>query len=444
MLAKYRQLQLLLIVGSLLVTPAAKAGVFKGHPYHDPHASVPSSSGTTWTDSGVAVSPHTTNCCPAAASGFPTEHLHDAHCPPPSFGPPAMPGGSAGRPNCPPVTNALLRVWVDDGAIVWVNGVRTMPQHLAGIHRGSRIFSLAGLVPGEIQEAIVQVQYCDACSPLPNTTPMQEKRELVQPGGSYDVRFAEWVIAEEVSPIEFLTPADDAIPTEEIASKIEAAAKRSEDAAGKSAAAALKATAAAKQAEDAIKGARAEIAKQLATASKFASDAAQSAKQAARTNSETFEFLDNGKPLVAWVKYKDDGSLAAFDFDGPTTRSKLSYKETSDALKRLRDVEIAVNYHFTIQIPDAAAPGGFRDETTFAILGRIAKFDAGAGQVNFFDRAHPAQHLSAQFKTELLKHWSKRYDGGRVKVEISAVRPNGTETPVAPVGNRITIELRGM
>ncbi len=93
--------------------------------------------------------------------------------------------------NCPPPTNALLRVWIDDCAMVWVNGQRTKPQRLAGVNRGSRIFSLTGLVPDEIQEAIVQVQLPDGQT--------NAETKLVQAGGSYEIRFPN-VVDFEVHP----------------------------------------------------------------------------------------------------------------------------------------------------------------------------------------------------------------------------------------------------
>jgi hypothetical protein len=416
MLSKYQHLGLLMIVGSLLVVPAAKGGgILKGHWYRDPHSSVRSSG-------GVYMAPRAANYPP------PTAHGEMALL----YGEPAFPIGIALGANYPPVTNALLRVWVDDNATVWVNGVRTKPQTLAGIHSGSRIFNLTGLVPGQIQEAVVQVQ-------LWNAMP-QEERKLVQPGGSYVIRFAPLQPPMEEMPVpRFESPPPepaDPFGADSAISRAEIAAKRSEDAAGKAEAEATKA-------EKVVEEAKVEIAEQLEEVRKLADAAAHFAKQAARTNTEAFEFLDNDKSVVAWVKYNDDdGSIADLHFDAKTTRSKLGYKETSGALAHLHDIQIVMNYHFTIQSPDASAPGAFKDESTFEMVGHLATFDAGVGEAVFFDEDEPDQHLSADFKTELMNKWSKRYHGGRVKVEIRAIRPNGTEAPVAPVGNRITIEIR--
>ena len=129
----------------------------------------------------------------AVGSSYTSGHLIDAPCPSCEIAghAAAMQGhaytssgyaGIAGSAtNCPPPTNALLRVWVDDCAMVWVNGQRTKPQRLAGVNRGSRIFSLTGLAPVEIQEAVVHVLMLDG--------QLMTEKKLVQAGGSYVVRF---------------------------------------------------------------------------------------------------------------------------------------------------------------------------------------------------------------------------------------------------------------
>ena len=92
--------------------------------------------------------------------------------------------GSSSR--CPTPTNALLRIWVDERATILVNGHKTKSQRLAGVNRGSRMISLTGLVPGDIQEAVVEATLVSYGTPLRLT-----ERLPVQAGESFEVRFTQ-------------------------------------------------------------------------------------------------------------------------------------------------------------------------------------------------------------------------------------------------------------
>lgn len=159
---------------------------YKSGWYSDPIFSSPSSPGVGSSyDPGLSIG---ATCPSCGMPGYAGEMLFDPG--PLSY---ALPheavlgaGGSTGsRANCPPPTNALLRVWVDEHAMVRVNGVKTKPQRLGGVHRGSRVFSLTGLTPDEIQEVLVEVEMFDAFHGVSK----QEKTQTVQAGGSYELRF---------------------------------------------------------------------------------------------------------------------------------------------------------------------------------------------------------------------------------------------------------------
>jgi len=79
-----------------------------------------------------------------------------------------------------PTTMATMRVWVDDGAIVTINGYRTNTWRTPA--DGFRIFTLPGLTPGQLRKATVDVRINDHFIPI-------EVTELVTAGGCYDVRF---------------------------------------------------------------------------------------------------------------------------------------------------------------------------------------------------------------------------------------------------------------
>ena len=157
---------------------------YKSGWYVDPSFSSPTSlsSGLSYT-TGFAVNP---SCASCGIHGYAGEVVSD-----PGLLSYALPAGSGAtgiadsHAKCPPPTNALLRVWVDDCATVWVNGVQTKPQRLGGVHRGSRIFSLTGLLRDEIQKALVEVEICDVYGAVSK----QEETQTVQAGGSYELRF---------------------------------------------------------------------------------------------------------------------------------------------------------------------------------------------------------------------------------------------------------------
>ncbi len=349
------------------------------------------------------------------------------------------PGATAA---CPPAGNALLRVWVSDEATVWVNGQVTKPQTLAGVYRGSRIFSLTGLKPGTCHETTIEVQH-------PGHDKVG-KTEAVQAGQCVEVRFVEPQPTQgDRAQVQESDPTLEGIQTlleqakEELARiKLEAQSVReAQQRVAEQAALARKAAndaAAAQSASEQVLG-QSRIAQ--AQADSAAAMALQAARQAARTNSESFEFAQNNVPVVAWVKYLNDGGLSELLFDGPSTPSHLEFRETSGAHSALTGVEVAVQYRFVIQVPDAQ--GDFQNVARFESARRTAIFQQGTARVPFFARESPEQLLSAQFRELLRQHWSQRFaPAGRVKVEIVGFRPNGQEVPIAPVGNRLTIEMR--
>ena len=427
MLRKSQHLGLLVMVATLLVASAAKAGVFKGHPYYDPHSSVPFSAAMSADGPGVYVMPHAANCCPGNPLEIvPPYRNYEASSHMQLHAATTLPYASARRPNCPPPTNALLRVWVDDHAMVWVNGRRTKPQMLAGVHRGSRIFTLTGLAPDEIREAIVRVEMYDGF----HVVLQQEKKELVQAGQTYEIRFDDpCPLTTRLSPYGPSGRMDPGSRAEQAASNAETAKRDAETAAED-------AQATEDRINQVVDAAREEFSKQVRETKKLKAAAAHSAKQAARSDSETFDFVQDHKSLVAWVKYADDGGISELRFDR-LTRTDLEFKETSGSLENLTDVKIPMNYYFAIETPERTV------ERKFELLGQPVSFSKGSGKASFFDPDEPDKHLSSEFKKAITQNWSKRFnDTMRIKVEIKAIRPNGEEAEVAPLGKRITIEVQ--
>ena len=85
------------------------------------------------------------------------------------------------RRDCPPVTTAKLQLWVPDCCEVFINRQRTKPQTLAGVHKGSRIFELAGLdTEPFIPYCLIQVIY---------NGEVYSRTIPVAVGGDYKVRF---------------------------------------------------------------------------------------------------------------------------------------------------------------------------------------------------------------------------------------------------------------
>lgn len=206
MLSSTKTSLLLLLIGlfnTVLVTTHVQAQRFKGHWYVDP--TTPLSLGYVPVESG---------CMPVESGYVPFNSTYapfDSSCVP--VDPNSMSGpmprgmvtgasGSARAANrCPPPTNALLRVWVDDRATVWVNGQETKPQRLAGIHRGSRIFSLTHLLRDEMREATIEVAlYIDGVEAVRMPATILE----VRAGKTYESFFPPNLLAhadmEEVSP----------------------------------------------------------------------------------------------------------------------------------------------------------------------------------------------------------------------------------------------------
>ena len=105
----------------------------------------------------------------------------------------------------------------------------------------------------------------------------------------------------------------------------------------------------------------------------------------------------------------------------------------------MNGVEVAFKYYFTLQIPEATVPGGFRDEETFAVREQTVVFDNGEANVPFFDKSRPGEHLSATIKSRITEKWTRSHQGYRVKVGITAALPNGPEQAIGPTGSPMTI-----
>jgi len=87
--------------------------------------------------------------------------------------------------NCPRSNNATLRLWIADEMTVEINGQTTKQQMLAGIHQGSRIFSLEALEFDKVSPCDIIVVTCDDFG-----QPVRLRHSFaVQAGKSYVVRF---------------------------------------------------------------------------------------------------------------------------------------------------------------------------------------------------------------------------------------------------------------
>ena len=209
----------LIVVLVLIIAPATWAGILKGHPYQDQHFNL---DGTSRGGSGtiaamsqgvrgdLATSVETSTCPNATGTGA-------------SAGSSGSSGSRGGV--CPPVHNAILRLWVPDGITVTINGHPTRPQTLGGIYRNSRIFSLEGLESNRVSECEIVVDMVDEQGGTMldlSGTPLRARRGIsVQAGGHYEVRFPDgfeqFVPPMEMPPTtvvsEELLPATEGTPT---------------------------------------------------------------------------------------------------------------------------------------------------------------------------------------------------------------------------------------
>jgi hypothetical protein len=259
------------------------------------------------------------------------------------------------------------------------------------------------------------------------------------------VQVEETTAAAKKNAQEAATAAKTAKDTADLAAKAAVAAKNT---VGEAKAAAIEAKRAADEAAEA-----AGTAKTTAGETKTAAIAARSTAEAAAAVSKTaserqsllhakFVLQDNEEALKAYIKYTDDGRLEKLTFDAET-RKQLGYRETSGALANLSDVTLKMIYRITIQVPDAQKPGSFKNALVFDLPpGEEATFDEGEASVEFYDVDEKDEHLSSRLRDLLIDKWRLNgHENGRVKVEIIALRRNGTEMAVAPEGNRITIEV---
>jgi len=327
------------------------------------------------------------------------------------------------------VCNSILRVWIDDNAIVTVNGKETQPQHWTGSFCGSRLFSISGLTPNRDKEVIVLARYQE-----PGQVECAiEERTVVQLGGYHEVRLQnpnqlayngvhEQVIANHLHAIPDDMSRNSAVLIAE-------SVKRAQEAAAK-------AQMFADRAEKRFGETMAEINTANEHVSKQAEIAEQGAKQAARNNSETIELEQDHKPIVMWVSYSNNGSIAELALDHLTPQAyKLIGK--GGAIQNLAGLDIVLNFYFTVEKAGSV-------ERNFQLLEQTGTFNKGESLLTFISsepvEAPPMWH---QFATAIQNNWSRIYHGEQqIKVAIKAIRPDGSEFEVAGVGNRLTIEFR--
>ena len=155
--SKCRLLWLFFSIGLLVNAPLSNAI----HPYQDRHFPLGSTSASSVSTAGTH-----SNCFPSGTGMVAGSGLSSAQ-------------GS----NCPPVTNAILQLYVPDCLQVVVNGQPTKPQTLGGIHKNSRILSLEGL-------SQTKVSPCDIVVYLPRVGETKYAHSLnVRAGERYEVRF---------------------------------------------------------------------------------------------------------------------------------------------------------------------------------------------------------------------------------------------------------------
>jgi len=327
------------------------------------------------------------------------------------------------------VSNTILRVWVDDNAIVTVNGKETQPQHWTGSFCGSRLFSLSGLAPNRAKEVIVLARYQEPGQ----VEHAIEERTVVQLGGYHEVRFQDANhLAYNGVPEQVIANYPHAIPDDisrNGAALISDAVKRAQEAAAK-----------AQMFADMAETQFSETVSKLDAATDYfstlAEKAEQGAKQAARSNSETINLEQDNKPIIVWVSYSNNGSIADMALDHLTPQAyKLIGKV--GAIQNLAGVDVVLNFYFTVETPAKV-------EREFQLLAQTATFNKGESLLTFnSNEPVEASAMWSQFAPEIQNNWSKIYhDKQQIKVAIKAIRPDGKEFEVAGVGNRLTIEFR--
>lgn len=104
-------------------------------------------------------------------------------------------------PKCPPVDNAILKLWVPDEFQVEVNGQKTKPQTLGGIHRNSRIFTLQGLSANRVSACEISVAVHNEFG----ETIIYSRSIAVQAGEHCEVRYPDGF---DTIPTSFQMPGD--------------------------------------------------------------------------------------------------------------------------------------------------------------------------------------------------------------------------------------------
>lgn len=423
MFHNFRRLWFLIIAVSfaLHASPLA-AQLFRGHWYHDPlYPAISSLSATR-----AMIFSGTVTC-------LPTIGLTSTSISSPStiILMPAMSANGVivayhmGHSHHVEPRNAILKLWVPDDLEVVVNGKVTKSQSLAGKHRNSRIFSLAGL------------KYEDNSCEIVIYEPHGKKAKKysldlpVDAGGSYDVRYPR-----DFKNISVVRHHQRLLQRKSLLKKLEKVAKTVKKARNESKEAQTAAENAKNAAEQASKAAQQHEQNAKAEADK----AKKAAIQVASLMNGEFEFQttkDQGRvrDLGAYVKYAEDGSVAKFIFEKPTTFKKLEFKETSGALAEREDVKVKINYYFKFKSSDSTP-------IEFKLKAQTTMFKNGHASVDFFDPKNPNNHLSAEFRKLLMEKLAKRYAKVLIHVEIRAQLPNGSPVQVTPKGKPITIQLK--
>jgi hypothetical protein len=174
MFPKLPRLWVTLMIGFVFILSVSNTAVFGGPPYQDRHFNLDS---TPRANSSMVAN---------REDGFVTGYTAGSGAGTCSTGTCARSLGGFGSGNCPPVQNAILRLWVPDGATVEINGQITRPQMLGGIHRGSRVYSLEGLEANRVSPCDIIVCCFDEVVGIHQRF---HRTVAVQSGGYYELQF---------------------------------------------------------------------------------------------------------------------------------------------------------------------------------------------------------------------------------------------------------------
>jgi hypothetical protein len=181
-----------LVIGLVLTLPGISTSVLGDHPYYDRHFNLDS---TPRSGSSMVA-----NRADGFVSGY-TAGSGTGTC---ASGTCARSLGGSGGGNCPPVQNAILRLWVPDGATVEINGHTTRPQTLGGIHQGSRVYSLDGLETNRVSPCDIIV----CCFDEMGIHQRFHRSLAVQASGYYQLRFPDGFEQIWLDPVDILRTLD--------------------------------------------------------------------------------------------------------------------------------------------------------------------------------------------------------------------------------------------